>query len=173
MPLTWDAPTDTHTGFRVVYSETSSFVPASEGTVFPNTLAADATGVTVTGLSPGTTYYFRVAAVNSTTAGAYSDEANATTTDGADGSPFSVPGAEGAIRVYPNPTSGKVRFEGLSATRSYRYKVYSLVGQEVSSGRLRSSEGDLSSLSNGGQYILVLEDEEDGEVLRTQLLVLK
>ena len=77
--LSWTAPVDTHTGFIVKYSTTMGFDPASEGTEFTSAIAADATGVTVTGLSSGTTYYFRVAAVNGVTIGIYAAEVSATT----------------------------------------------------------------------------------------------
>ena len=78
--LSWTAPIDTHTGFIVKYSTTMGFDPASEGTEFmASAIAADATGVTVTGLSSGTTYYFRVAAVNGVTIGIYAAEVSATT----------------------------------------------------------------------------------------------
>ena len=42
-------------------------------------LAATATGVDVTGLTAGTLYYFRVAAVNGGTTGVYAAEVSATT----------------------------------------------------------------------------------------------
>ena len=86
---------------------------------------------------------------------------------------FSVPEIEKGLRVYPNPTSGEVRFTGCSETQSYRYKIYTLVGREVLLGRLHS-DGllDLSVLSSA-QYILVLEDERGSEVLRTRLLLLR
>ena len=122
--------------------------------------------------SAGTTYHYRVAAVNSIGTGAYSDPpVSATTTGGSDGATFSVPEAQDNLRVYPNPSSGWVRFAGLSATRSYLYKVYTLVGQEVLSGTLRSKEVDLSGLSSG-QYILLLEDE-GSELLRRRIRIVK
>ena len=89
------------------------------------------------------------------------------------GTTFSVTGNERGLQIYPNPTYGEVRFAGLSALRSYRYKVYALVGQRVASGIFQGGKAiDLSTLPSG-QYILVLEGEENSEVLRTRLLVLK
>ena len=78
--LRWDTYTDLHTGFIVKYSTTMGFDPVSEGTEFmASAIAADATGVTVTGLSSETTYYFRVAAVNGVTIGIYAAEVSSTT----------------------------------------------------------------------------------------------
>ena len=89
------------------------------------------------------------------------------------GTTFSVTGSERGLQIYPNPTYGEVRFAGLSALLSYRYKVYALVGQRVASGIFQGGKAiDLSTLPSG-QYVLVLEDEENSEVLRTRLLVLK
>ena len=95
-----------------------------------------------------------------------------TVTDGAE-TPFSVSKSSDVIRVYPNPTSDELRFTGLSATATYMYKLYSLLGQEMLSDVVRSSTTiDMSRLSEG-QYILVLSSEEDSEVLRTRLLIVR
>ena len=86
---------------------------------------------------------------------------------------FSVTGNEHGLQIYPNPTYGELRFAGLSALRSYRYKVYAFVGQRVASGIFQGGKAiDLSALPSG-QYVLVLEDEEHSEVLRTRLLILR
>ena len=78
--LSWTAYSGTNTGFKVYYSEIASFTPP-DGTEFtpPSVLAATATGVDVTGLTAGTLYYFRVAAVNGVTTGVYAAEVSATT----------------------------------------------------------------------------------------------
>ena len=86
---------------------------------------------------------------------------------------FSVTGSERGLQIYPNPTYGEVRFAGLSALRSYQYKVYTLVGQRGASGILQGDKAIDLSILPSGQYVLVLEDEENSEVLRTRLLVLK
>ena len=82
--LSWAAYSDTNTGFKVFYSETSAFNPAvstPEGMEFVSVpaLAPAATGVEVTGLSPSTAYYFRVAAVNGAVVGVYATAVPATT----------------------------------------------------------------------------------------------
>ena len=87
--------------------------------------------------------------------------------------PFSVSKSSDVIRVYPNPTSAELSFRSLSSTGTYVCKVYSLLGEEMLSGVVRSSTTiDMSYLSEG-QYILVLSSEEDSEVLRTRLLIVK
>ena len=87
--------------------------------------------------------------------------------------PFSVSKSSDVIRVYPNPTSAELSFRSLSSTGTYVCKVYSLLGEEMLSGVVRSSTTiDMSYLSEG-QYILVLSSEEDSEVLRTRLLIVR
>ena len=46
---------------------------------------------------------------------------------------FATPEAKTHARMYPNPTSGQIRFVNLSAVDNYTYKLYSLVGMR---GRL-------------------------------------
>ena len=108
-----------------------------------------------------------------------SDGTNNATTDvtltinDVDEGPLSAPAANVAVSVYPNPASKVVRFVGLSAGRTYLYKVYSLVGHQVAKGSLQGGSAiELAGLSSG-QYILVLEGKEGSEAFRTQLQVLK
>ena len=80
---------------------------------------------------------------------------------------------EHEVRLYPNPASYELRFTGLEARRAYVYKIYSLVGQVVREGGVRSdSVVDLSSVEVG-QYVFVLRRADGREVLRTQLQVLR
>ena len=82
-----------------------------------------------------------------------------------------VPEGESTLLVYPNPTSDWVQVVGISSTRTYAYKVYSLVGQEVLSGNVHGDALiDISSFSDG-QYIFILQGH--GEEMRTRVLVLK
>ena len=85
---------------------------------------------------------------------------------------FSVSISEKSVRVYPNPTSAKLQFTGLSSTATYMYKLHSLLGQEMCSDVLREDTIDVSDLEEG-QYILVLWSEESAELLRTRLLIVR
>ena len=171
--LSWTAPNDDGgsaiTGYKLQWHKDGATAFGQEITG----IAADASSHTHTGLEQGTTYHYRLIAINVLGDSEPSNEASTTTqsTPNEDGdmSTFNVPKAEASPNLYPNPTSGEVRFLGLSVARSYVYKVYSLVGQEVLSGVLGSEEVNISALSSG-QYVLVLEDDQ-GEVLRTRLLV--
>ena len=83
-----------------------------------------------------------------------------------------IPEGNENASVYPNPTSGLVQVRGLSATEEHTYRLYSIVGQVVKSGRLQRNSIKLDEFSSG-QYILVLEDQEGNEALRARLLLLK
>lgn len=72
--------------------------------------------------------------------------------------------------MYPNPTSGEVRFTDLSATRSYVYRVYSLAGRDLLSDTLGSSAMVDVGVLSPCQDLLLLEEEEVGEVLTKLLL---
>ena len=168
--LSWTAPSDdggaSITDYKVEYAENAGFTPSTKVSS-----SGTSTSYTVDGLTNGTVYYFRVAATNSAGTGTYSSVGSAVPR--IDPNNFSVPKHEDGLRMYPNPTSGRVRVVGLLTTRRYTYKVYSIVGQEVLSGTLGNSAMiDVSELSSS-QYVLVLEDEESSEVLRTRLLLLK
>ncbi len=71
--LTWADNSTNETGYQIEQSLTT-------GTGFSviNTTGPNATSYSVTGLTPGTRYFFRLKAINATSASAYSAEANAT-----------------------------------------------------------------------------------------------
>jgi chitodextrinase len=75
--LTWAAPAGGAASYIVQYSTTAAFTPT---TSFSQ--PAPTTGVTVTGLAPSTTYYFRIVAANATGNGAASAAVQATTAAG-------------------------------------------------------------------------------------------
>jgi hypothetical protein len=93
--LTWTVPARNGGSpikdYVVQYSTSATF--ASAVTTFTDGVNAS-TGATVTGLTNGTTYYFRVAAVNSVGTGLYSGTANAT--------PSTVPGTPTNVQGTPN-----------------------------------------------------------------------
>ena len=72
--LTWTDASTNETGFVIERSTTSG-----SGFTSIATLAADATSYTDTGLSPGTTYYYRVSSANTSGQSTASAEATATT----------------------------------------------------------------------------------------------
>jgi hypothetical protein len=93
--LTWTVPARNGGSpikdYVVQYSTSSTF--ASAVTTFTDGVNAS-TGATVTGLTNGTTYYFRVAAVNSVGTGLYSGTASAT--------PSTVPNAPTSVQGTAN-----------------------------------------------------------------------
>ena len=72
--VTWTDNSSNETNFVLERSTSASFTSPTS-----TTLAANATSASATGLTPGTTYYFRVKATNATDASGYSNTANATT----------------------------------------------------------------------------------------------
>src|SRR5207249_8095526 len=71
--LTWQDNASNESGFRVEQSlDGTTFTPAG-------TASADSTSFSVTGLSAGTTYYFRVLAFNGAGDSTWSNTAQATT----------------------------------------------------------------------------------------------
>nr|MDP0503435.1 fibronectin type III domain-containing protein [Verrucomicrobiota bacterium JB025] len=69
----WQDNADNETGFRILRSTSAN------GSTTAFTAGAGSTSFTNTGLSAGTTYYYRVQAVNGTTSGDLSGQVNATT----------------------------------------------------------------------------------------------
>jgi hypothetical protein len=112
--LSWNAPTNNGNGaitdYVVQYKVGSSWVPLVDG-VSTNTFAV------VTGLTNGTTYSFKVAAVNSAGQGAYSSSVNAI--------PATVPGAPTNLAATKSGTSASLTWtapsdNGGSAITDYK-----------------------------------------------------
>ncbi|WP_375560533.1 T9SS type A sorting domain-containing protein [Bernardetia sp. OM2101] len=144
---------------------------ATEGTVAPATLTftsanfADAQTVTVTGVDDtevdgNKTYTVSLTAASSDAA--YSGKTgsvNVTNTDNdTDGGPTGILNPTDAIslKVYPNPTQDRVRFELPKVTGNYDVRVYTITGKEV----LRTSNRGGGNMEIniqkfvGGTYIL-------------------
>ena len=140
--LRWDAPAATNGSpiqDYVIERATSSSGPYS---VVPDGVSV-ATTATVTGLTNGTTYHFRVAAVNAAGAGA-------ATTPGA-AVPFTLPSAPSISSV--DPVDGGLRVtltqpsNGGSAVLRYEYRLGS-TGQWISTGTTATTFA-VSGLTNG------------------------
>ena len=103
--LTWQAPVNNGNGaitdYVVQYKVGSSWVPLVDGTS-TNTFAI------VTGLTNGTTYSFKVAAVNSAGQGAYSTSV--------DSVPATVPGAVTSLSANKSGTSATLTWTAPSST---------------------------------------------------------
>lgn len=135
--LTWQAPSSDGNGaitdYVVQYKVGSSWVPFVDGTS-TNTFAV------VTGLTNGTTYSFRVAAVNSAGQSAYSNVIDAV--------PATVPGAATALAANKSGTSATLTWtapssNGGSAITDYRVQF------KLSSDPSWSTFADAVSASTG------------------------
>ena len=172
--LSWDAYTGA-TGFEVYYSTSSGFDPSAavpEGTEFPNSLSGASEGVVVTGLTAGTTYYLRVAAVDGATVGTYAAEVTAMTTAANSPNSPNFPNFIGTqdFALYPNPAQSAVRIGGLMRSIEYKYSIYTLSGEQVLGGVLSKAGLVRLDYLPSGQYIFVLDNGE-GMVFRSPLLL--
>ena len=85
---------------------------------------------------------------------------------------FNVPATTpNSTQAYPNPASKSLRFSNLSPNHSYTYKIYTTAGWLALIGSLRGDKKVDISMLSAGQYILLLQDENGNEVLRSSLLV--
>ena len=109
--LTWTVPTypgaDPITDYRIEYSTMNSTVD-SNWTAFPHT-ASTATALAVTGLTNGTPYYFRVAAISAAGTGLYANLVGTLT-------PAAVPGPP--TSVIATPANGQLTVNWLAPTSS-------------------------------------------------------
>ena len=84
---------------------------------------------------------------------------------------YNVPGVSASARVYPNPAKHSLLFANLTPGRVYLYKIYTSSGVLLRSDAVQSDEAiDISALE-AGQHLLVLQDDDSREVLRSSLLI--
>jgi titin len=151
--LTWSAPTSDGgsaiTDYVVELSADSgtNWSPFSDGT-------STATGATVTGLTNGTAYIFRVAAINAAGTGAYSTDSGPVTPATTPDAPTSVSGTAGNSEVsltWSAPAS-----DGGNAITDYEVEYSSDSGTTwtpFADGTSTSTAATVTGLSNGTAYI--------------------
>lgn len=147
--LTWNAPSSTGqsalTDYAVQYAlatAPNTWIDFADGT-------STATSASVTGLTNGIAYIFRVAAVSSAGTGSYSAASTSV-------SPISVPAAPTSPVVTPGDASLSVAFTGAvsgSPVTNYQYQVGS--GAWTSAGRT-TSPITITGLTNGLTYTVKL-----------------
>lgn len=149
--LSWTAPantgTDALTDYTVQYSQSSTF--ASGVTTWGHS-ASTQTSATISGLTAGATYYFRVAAVSSM-AGAYSSTSTLTLPR--------LPSAPLSLTVTPTDQTIDLSWtapsdNGGSAITGYKveYKASSSGTWTTASSNVLGTSYQLTSLTNGTNY---------------------
>jgi titin len=151
--LTWSAPAidggSAITDYEVEYSSDSgtTWTPFADGT-------STTTSTTVTGLSNGTAYIFRVAAVNAVGTGSFSTESSSVTPANTPDAPTSVTGTAGNAEVSLTWTAPAG--DGGSAITDYEVEYSSDSGTTwtpFADGTSTSTSATVTGLSNGTAYI--------------------
>jgi outer membrane protein OmpA-like peptidoglycan-associated protein len=146
--LYWSAPTNTGTsaltGYTVQYAESpySSWTTATSCT-------GVSTSCSVTGLTNGTPYKFRVAATNGSGSGSYSAISDALTPSGAPAEPTN-------IAITPGDGRLSVAFTAPSSPIAITNYQYSLDGNAWVSADVTASPAVISGLLNGRLYSVSL-----------------
>ena len=141
------------TGAGIEYGLTNTYgsnAPMSPAPITGSSPTA-ATG-TITGLTPNTTYHYRITAINND---GTTNSPDATFTTGA---PNSVPTfTKDEFTVYPNPTSGILNLEMVNDVQSYKVSIYSILGRQLVSPEVlvngKKLQFDISNLASG-TYLL-------------------
>lgn len=157
--LSWTAPTNNGgsaiTDYVVQYSTSATF--ASSVTTFADGTTGS-TGATVTGLSNGTPYYFRVAAVNTYGTGSYSGISTVITPATVPNAPTSVSGtsnANGESSVsWVAPSGAGTGGNGPPFTFTVQYSTSATFASAVTTFGTTSSSSPLivNGLTNGTTY---------------------
>jgi titin len=154
VPLSWTAPSNggsAITDYLVQFSSNggSSWTTFSDGT-------STATSTTVTGLTNGTAYVFRVAAVNAIGTGSYSSASSSVTpvsSSTAPGTPNAPSGSVGNAQV---PLSWTAPSNGGSAITDYLVQFSSNGGSSwttFSDGTSTATSTTVTGLTNGTAYV--------------------
>jgi hypothetical protein len=98
--LSWSPPTASSGGAILNYIVQHSSNGGSTWLTFNSGAASTATTATVTGLTNGTRYIFRVAAVHAAGTGAFSAVSNAVTPTGSGSSPAPTPSSKSPVVIY-------------------------------------------------------------------------
>ncbi|MDQ1424280.1 MAG: hypothetical protein QOD72_1778, partial [Acidimicrobiaceae bacterium] len=145
--LSWGAP-DTNGAAITDYVVQTATSFAGPYTTFSDAVSAS-TAATVTGLTNGTTYFLRVAAVNAVGTGGFSTPVSAT--------PFTTPSAPTISPVIPGNGALTVAFtpgsNGGSAVTAYEYQLNS-AGAWQSTGSLNPFT--IGGLTNGTTYTVTM-----------------
>jgi hypothetical protein len=151
--LSWTAPVSdgglSVTDYTIQYSSNSG----SSWQTFTDAVSA-ATSATVTGLTNGTGYLFRVASVNNVGAGLYSANSSAVTPATTPGSPTAVTGARGNGQVQLSWTAPVS--DGGSAVTDYTIQHSTDSGsswQTVTDAASSAASATVTGLTNGTGYL--------------------
>jgi uncharacterized delta-60 repeat protein len=155
VPLSWTAAANNGsaiTDYVIQYSTSATF--ASSVTTFADGTSAS-TSATVTGLSNGTTYYFRVAAVNAVGTGPYSSISTSAVPSTAPDAPTSVSGTPNGVTASTVSWTAPASAGGLSIDG---YKVEYALSPYSSYTVFNANTGttdtsiSVTGLNNGGSY---------------------
>lgn len=138
--IVWTPGTNTQSAWDVLFAKQSEAYPST-----PYTVTGEAEYIPV-GLTENTTYKIKIRGNCQTSVSQWSDEYTFKT---------SVAGLDDAdnnqnnkVKVYPNPTSGKINFEG-NLHDVIRLEIYSSIGTLVYKSESMPKDIDLSSYGKG------------------------